>query len=75
MCSVFAGRVASTTSLMSASASGMPAAGSGPVSSIPETLFTTWAGGPLASRHRGITPALYMLGGPDILLYLYARVS
>ncbi|KAJ8731033.1 hypothetical protein PYW08_002446 [Mythimna loreyi] len=71
---VFAGRVASTASLMSASASGLPSAGSGPVSSIPETLFTKWNGNPLASRHRGVTPAVYMLGGPDILLYLYARV-
>ncbi|KAJ8721733.1 hypothetical protein PYW07_002508 [Mythimna separata] len=71
---VFAGRVASTASLMSASASGLPSSGSGPVSSIPETLFTKWNGSPLASRHRGVTPAVYMLGGPDILLYLYARV-
>ncbi|KAF9805732.1 hypothetical protein SFRURICE_009364 [Spodoptera frugiperda] len=73
---VFAGRVASTASLMSVSG-GLPGAGAGGAgqgSSIPETLFTTWTGAPLPSRHRGLMPALYMLGGPDILLYLFARV-
>ncbi|XP_063893728.1 lysosomal-trafficking regulator isoform X1 [Helicoverpa armigera] len=69
---VFAGRVASSAGLMSASASGAASGGAG--SSIPETLFTTWTAAPLASRHRGLTPAIYMLGGPDVLLYLYARV-
>ncbi|PZC77354.1 hypothetical protein B5X24_HaOG203513 [Helicoverpa armigera] len=69
---VFAGRVASSAGLMSASASGAASGGAG--SSIPETLFTTWTATPLASRHRGLTPAIYMLGGPDVLLYLYARV-
>ncbi|XP_047019225.1 lysosomal-trafficking regulator isoform X5 [Helicoverpa zea] len=69
---VFAGRVASSAGLMSASASGAASGGAG--SSIPETLFTTWTAAPVASRHRGLTPAIYMLGGPDVLLYLYARV-
>lgn len=67
--SVFAGRVSSPAGLLAAGL-----AASGPVASIPETLFTTWAGAALASRHRGLTPALYMLGGSDVLLYLYARV-
>lgn len=71
---VFAGRVASTASLMSSATSSLPSSSSGSVSSIPETLYTTWTGAALASRHRGVAPAVYMLGGPDVLLYLYARV-
>ncbi|CAB3250851.1 unnamed protein product [Arctia plantaginis] len=70
---VFAGRVTSS-SLIASTASSLPSSSSGGVSSIPETLFTTWVGNALPSRHRGVAPAIYMLGGPDVLLYLYARV-
>lgn len=55
-----------------------PAAGpSAPTlpTSIPEALAAQWRGPPLASRHRGLGPAVHLLGGPDVLLYLFARVS
>lgn len=41
----------------------------------PEALRVRWAGAPRASAHRGFAPALLALGGPDLLLYLFARVS
>ncbi|KAJ0175382.1 hypothetical protein K1T71_008541 [Dendrolimus kikuchii] len=70
---VFAGRVSGPGGLMSMPAVGPPpppAAGA----PIPETLFPAWRGAPLPSRHRGLAPALYLLGGPDMLMFLYARV-
>lgn len=41
----------------------------------PEALRVRWLGAPRASAHRGVAPALLALGGPDLLLYLYARVT
>lgn len=41
----------------------------------PEAAAAAWAGAPRPARHRGLAPALYTLGGPGVLLYLYARVS
>lgn len=46
-----------------------------PPPSIPEALAMQWRGRPLASWHRGLGPAVHLLGGPDVLLYLFARVS
>ncbi|XP_037870206.1 lysosomal-trafficking regulator isoform X2 [Bombyx mori] len=70
---VFSGRVASASSVTS-SVSAPPPHASPAGAPIPETLLTTWTGTPLSSRHKGVAPALYLLGGPDLLLYLYARV-
>ncbi|CAG9119585.1 unnamed protein product [Plutella xylostella] len=70
---VFAGRVGSTASLLASSAAGI-AVSSGPSSSIPEALNVTWTGAPLPSQHRGVPPAVYMLGGVDVLLFMFARV-
>lgn len=50
-------------------------AGGGATVSVPEALAAQWRGRALPSRHRGLGPAVYMLGGPDVLLYLFARVS
>ncbi|KAL0880570.1 hypothetical protein ABMA27_001801 [Loxostege sticticalis] len=41
---------------------------------VPEGVAVRWAGAALPSRHRGLAPALYTLGGPEIPLYLFARV-
>lgn len=67
-CAVFTSRVPSSGIMTGGSTQG---GGGAP---IPETLFARWAGAPLPSRHRGFTPALYMLQGVEVLLYLYARV-
>ncbi|XP_028164968.1 lysosomal-trafficking regulator-like [Ostrinia furnacalis] len=40
----------------------------------PEAVGVAWAGAALPSRHEGLAPALHALGGPEVLLYLYARV-
>ncbi|XP_063549090.1 lysosomal-trafficking regulator [Cydia strobilella] len=41
---------------------------------VPEPLACTWTVRWKASGHCGIAPAVYMLGGPSVLLYLFARV-
>lgn len=64
---MFAGRVAGAAGVTTVS-------GTGGGASIPEALFMTWTGAPLDSRYRGLAPALYILQGTDVLLYLYARV-
>ncbi|XP_052739535.1 lysosomal-trafficking regulator isoform X2 [Bicyclus anynana] len=40
----------------------------------PDALRVRWAGPPRAARRRGLAPALLALGGPEVLLYLFARV-
>ncbi|XP_041987707.1 lysosomal-trafficking regulator isoform X2 [Aricia agestis] len=47
---------------------------SGGAGEPPRTLRCSWAGPPRVSVHRGFAPALLLLGGPDLLLYLFARV-
>ncbi|CAH2075885.1 unnamed protein product, partial [Iphiclides podalirius] len=39
-----------------------------------ERVRVRWAGRPSPQRHSGLAPALLLLGGPDLLLYLFARV-
>ncbi|XP_063360507.1 lysosomal-trafficking regulator [Cydia amplana] len=41
---------------------------------VPEPLACTWNVRWKVSGHCGIAPAVYMLGGPSVLLYLFARV-
>ncbi|KAJ2942698.1 hypothetical protein O0L34_g2168 [Tuta absoluta] len=68
---VFAGRVATTASLMgSATSASHPQGGA----SVPEALYVTWGGQPLTSTHRGVAPALYMLQGPAAIMPLLPRV-
>ncbi|XP_045534557.1 uncharacterized protein LOC123721123 [Papilio machaon] len=43
-------------------------------SGVADTLRVQWAGPAHVQRHRGFAPALLLLGGPEILLYLFARV-
>ncbi|KAG6445486.1 hypothetical protein O3G_MSEX003934, partial [Manduca sexta] len=44
------------------------------VAGVAGTLCARWAAAALRSRHQGLAPALLHLGGPHVLLYLYARV-
>ncbi|XP_077300705.1 lysosomal-trafficking regulator mauve [Arctopsyche grandis] len=41
---------------------------------IPSSMTFVWNGVPVASQYRGLPVAVYLLGGPQILLYLFARV-
>nr|XP_026501323.1 lysosomal-trafficking regulator isoform X3 [Vanessa tameamea] len=59
---VFGGRV-----------SGGGGGGGGGGGEAPEPLRVRWASAPRVSAHRGVAPALLALGGPDLLLYLFAR--
>lgn len=42
---------------------------------IPSTVVCTWIGSAQPSQYRGIPVAVFLLGGPQLLLYLFARVS
>ncbi|KPI96894.1 Lysosomal-trafficking regulator [Papilio xuthus] len=43
-------------------------------SGVADTLRVQWKAEARVQRHRGFAPALLLLGGPEILLYLFARV-
>ncbi|XP_045768851.1 lysosomal-trafficking regulator isoform X1 [Maniola jurtina] len=49
-------------------------AAAGACGEAPDALRVRWAGPPRAARRRGLAPALLALGGPELLLYLFARV-
>lgn len=41
---------------------------------IPSSVICTWVGSALHNQYRGLPVAVYLLGGPQILLHLFARV-
>ncbi|XP_068632713.1 lysosomal-trafficking regulator [Battus philenor] len=48
--------------------------GGGGGGAVTEALRVQWAARASVTRHRGLAPALLLLGGPELLLYLFARV-
>ncbi|CAH0714099.1 unnamed protein product, partial [Brenthis ino] len=53
---------------------GRAAAAGGACGEAPEALRVQWAGAARTLPHRGLAPALLLLGGPELLLYVFARV-